>query len=143
MPMGSKKEFSRKSGKREALGPKAERRFLSFNFAKRCIQQGESFEDWENDGLLADLMQRLTQLSALTVPQAIAGNHITVYTKVIFPPKSGFKWPSHVPSDIKWSTFHLKPKSKEVIAGYLDTDIFFVVFLDKNHLFWECELKST
>lgn len=139
----ARNEFNRKRGSRSPLGAKPERRLLSFNFSRRCINQSESFEDWQKEGILFELMTRFSQLSSLTVPQAIAQGHITVYTKVTFPPKSGFYWPKHIPDDISWATFHLRPKSKEVIVGYLEEDLFFLVFLDKNHLFWKCELKNT
>jgi hypothetical protein len=141
--MATKNSLKRKRGKKGALGSKADRRFLSFNFSKKCNIQGESFDNWQEEGILDDFLTRITQLSALTVPQAIAQKHVTIYTKVTFPPKSGFTSPKHIHKDISWATFHIKPKSKEVIAGYLEQDIFFIVFLDKNHLFWKCELKNT
>lgn len=139
----AKNDYGRKRGKRGAIGAKPERRLLSFNYSRRCIVQSESFEDWQNNGILSDLMIRISHLSTQTVPQAIAQGHITIYTKVTFPPKSGFSWPKHIPADISWATFHLKPKSREVIVGYIEDDIFYLVFLDKNHLFWKCELKNT
>lgn len=141
--MTSKNNLKRKRGKRSALGAKVDRRLLSFNHSKKCNIQGESFKNWEEEKILSDFLTRISQLSALTVAQAISQNYITVYTKVDFPPKSGFTFPKHIPSDISWATFHIKPKSKEVVVGYIEDDIFFIVFLDKNHLFWKCKLKNT
>jgi hypothetical protein len=57
------------------------------------------------------------------------------YTKVDFPPDSKFKQPKHL-SNETWAVMHITGTSKEVVAGYIEDDIFYIIFLDKEHEFW-------
>lgn len=41
-----------------------------------------------------------------------------------------------------WAVIHIKPKSKEVVAGFLENDVFYIVFLDKEHNFWDTDLQD-
>ena len=58
-----------------------------------------------------------------------------------FPVNSDFIHPKYVPAGVKWSTIRIK--GKERIVGYLEENIFYVVFLDKDHRFWITEKKHT
>lgn len=51
------------------------------------------------------------------------------------------KEPKHVTPD-NWAVIHIKPKSKEVVAGFLENDVFYIVFLDKEHDFWDTDLQD-
>ena len=77
-----------------------------------------------------------------------------------FPKKSDFKHPPHVPHDVTWARFRLgskvrlvgfvlpedvcRAKSKVTNEGSFypyDSNTFYVVFLDKNHRFYQSEDK--
>ena len=83
----------------------------------------------------------MRQIGAYTTEQVLAKQMIKQYTKVGFPPNSEFKEPKHI-SPIYWGVIHITPNSKEIVAGYLEDDIFFVVFLDKEHKFWPTDIQN-
>ena len=112
---------------------------LSFKDFDR--NQGQSFSEWQDDGLLALAIEKLKEICQYTVGQLVQQQIIKVYTKVPFPPKSGFVHPKHVPIDIDWSSMHIQ--GKPCIIGYFEDNIFHVVFLDKDHEFWITKKKNT
>ncbi len=112
---------------------------LSFRDFDR--NQGQSFEEWEHENLLALAITKLREICQLTVGQATAQQTIKQYTKTGFPPDSGFVHPKHVLPDVTWCSMHIQ--GKECVIGYFDDNIFYVVFLDKNHEFWKTKKKNT
>lgn len=137
--MGKKNKFDRKRGHLEAIG--AKKRSVSFSFQYLDKNQGQTLEEWEKEKLLASFMQRTIQISQYSVEECLNLNYIKQYPKVPFPPTSKFKEPKHVTPD-KWAVIHIKPKSKEVVAGFLENDVFYIVFLDKDHEFWVTDLQD-
>lgn len=132
--------YIREQGKRDAK--KNEKRNISFSLTKLIITQGETIEQWDELGLLPELFLRFKYLGQFSVQKAIQEGFITQYNKVSFPLNSGFTMPKHI-IDVIWTVMHLRNKSKEVVVGYIEDDIFFVVFLDKEHNFWPSNLKNT
>lgn len=112
---------------------------LSFKDFDR--NQGQNFEEWEHEHILALAVNKLREVCQLTVGQAIAQHIIKPYTKVGFPPDSGFFHPKHVLPDVIWCTMHIQ--GKECVIGYFDDNVFQVVFLDKDHEFWKTKKKNT
>ncbi|MEZ4686649.1 MAG: hypothetical protein R3B47_11460 [Bacteroidia bacterium] len=96
--------------------------------------QGQTIKEWEELGLLEKLFEKLAGISSMTVREATSSQTIKQYSKVSFPPKSDFYHPKHVPQGVIWCSVHLQ--GKECIAGYLEDNIFYIVFLDKDHRFW-------
>lgn len=115
--------------------------FIVLSFRNFDRNQGQSFEDWEKEKLLALAMDRLRGICEYTVAQVFTKQIITQYTKVDFPPNSAFYHPKHIPLDITWCSMHIQ--GKECIIGYFEDNIFHIVFLDKNHEFWKTEKKHT
>jgi hypothetical protein len=117
------------------------RRLVVFSLRYIDINQGQSFSDWESDEILSQAMERLRQVSSLTIGEATAQQIIKVYGD--FPPseKTDFSHPRHVPEGVNWASCHIQ--GKPVIAGFVEDNIFHIVFLDKNHDFWKSELKNT
>ncbi|WP_411811948.1 hypothetical protein ACLB9Y_00915 [Chryseobacterium scophthalmum] len=132
--------YLREQGKKELK--EKNKRNITFCFSKHIKGEGQSFEEWEEEGLLSQLFERLKQLGNYPVLVIKQNDWITEYHKVDFPPKSDFKVPQHI-SGVTWATIHIKPNSKAVIVGYIENDIFYVVFLDKDHRFWITEKKNT
>jgi len=112
---------------------------LSFRDFDR--NQGQSFEEWEHERLLALAVSKLREVCQLTVGQATAKQIIKPYTKVGFPPESGFVHPKHILPDTTWCSMHIQ--GKECVIGYFEDHIFQIVFLDKDHEFWITKKKNT
>ena len=139
--MAKKNKFDRKRGHSEAIGDKNKKRRISFSIQYLDNTQGQSLKEWEAEGLLANLMLKIQQISQHTVEESLRCQFIKQYTKVSFPPTSKFKEPKHVTPD-NWAVIHIKPESKEVVAGFLENDVFYIVFLDKEHDFWDTDLQD-
>jgi hypothetical protein len=58
-----------------------------------------------------------------------------------FPPDSEFRHPRHVPADADWYVMHIE--GLPCIAGHMVKNVFYLVFLDKNHKFWPTMLHFT
>ena len=131
-----KREFQKidlKEGKKEP--------FIVISFKNFDINQGQSFEVWQAEELLALAIQKLRSLCEYTIPQATNLGILKIYTKVPFPPESGFSHPKHVPDDVDWSSMHVG--NKPCVIGYFEDNIFHIVFLDKEHEFWISKKKNT
>ena len=112
---------------------------LVVSFQNLDPNQGQSFQEWQDIGLAAQLLERLRQICALTPQDALAQQILKNYSKVDFPPKSKFVHPKHVPAGVTWCVMHLQ--GKEVVAGYIRNNVFYIVFLDKDHEFWPTNKK--
>ena len=101
----------------------------------------ENFNTWSENNLLVKLMDKITEVSKLTVNEAKKQQVIKIYGD--FPPssKTKYKKPVYLENGLQWGVMHIQ--GKEVIAGYLVENIFYIVFLDKDHLFWISEKKNT
>ncbi|MCH4897047.1 hypothetical protein E0494_10095 [Marinilabiliaceae bacterium JC040] len=137
--------YQRKQGKRGAYD-KTNQKKLTYSYSKHIDGErgvnGQTFEEWEKLGLLAKLTTQMKYIGQLTEFEAKQQNLIKIYTKVGFPPNSKFKEPKHVKPN-NWAVMHITPSSKEVVAGYIENSVFYIVFLDKDHLFWPSSLKHT
>jgi hypothetical protein len=127
------KAIDTRTGKKDPL--------IVFSFLNFDINQGQSFEDWQSEELLALAVNKLRSLNGYTIPQATAAGIITIYTKVPFPPLSKFEHPKHIPDDIDWCSMHIS--GKPCVIGYFEDNVFHIVFLDKEHEFWITKKKHT
>lgn len=67
---------------------------------------------------------------------------IKEYPKGVFPQNSDFTEPKHItPPVTSWCSMHIQ--GKECIIGYFDDNVFYIVFLDKDHRFWITGKKNT
>lgn len=114
-------------------------KYIVFSFSDFDRNQGQSFAEWEEEKLLSLAIDKLSQISNLTMSQAQSQQIIKIYTKVDFPPKSDFEYPKHVKEGATWASFHVQ--GKECIIGHVTENIFNVVFLDKDHNFWKTKKK--
>lgn len=127
------KEVDTKQGKKDP--------FIVLSFKHFDINQGQSFEEWQAEKLLAAAMNKLRSLCEYTVPQVTSAGILKIYTKVPFPPESGFVHPKHIPPDIDWCSMHIG--NKPCVIGFFEDNIFHIVFLDKEHEFWISKKKNT
>ena len=115
------------------------KRFIVFSLKDFDINQGQSFEVWEKERILSNLLTRLREISVYTIEEALSKQFIKGYDS--FPKKSDFYQPKHIPEGVNWGA--LRIKGKERVIGYIEENIFYVVFLDKDHRFWITEKKHT
>ncbi|MCF8374356.1 MAG: hypothetical protein K9H64_22225 [Bacteroidales bacterium] len=135
--------YTREQGRRNAIGNK--QRKITFSFSKHIKDDkgiGQSIEEWERLGLLKPLILRMKNLGQHTTLAVRQYNWIKEYHKVDFPPHSEFAEPKHV-TGVTWAVMHITDNSKEVVVGYIEEDVFYIIFLDKDHKFWPSELKNT
>lgn len=121
----------------DTVNEKIKRKFVvSFEYLDR--NQGQTFEEWEEAGLLVNLLNTLREYCQKTIEEN-KGKNFKEYG--FFPPDSNFKHPKHVPNDVSWASLHLS--GKVCLGGHIVENVFYVVFLDKNHEFWKVEKKHT
>jgi len=141
MPPKERKDpaYLREQGNRAAEVKHA--RKITFSYIKLLQHPpGQTLEEWEEENLLAIMNKRLQFVGQFTCQKAIQEQHLKPYTKVQFPPDSKFPEPKHI-SNVTWTVMHITGSSKEVVVGYIEDDVFYIVFLDKNHLFWPMSNK--
>jgi len=117
------------------------KKLIVFSLKDFDINQEESFEDWEREKILSILMKRLQEISSFSITEAQQNGILTIYGD--FPTKTDFTHPRHIPQGVNWARIEIKGKQKIRIAGYVEENIFYIVFLDKDHRFWITEKKHT
>ena len=119
-----------------------EKTLLCFNlkdFDRNQCPPGQKYEDWQRAGLLSALMEKLQQLSQKTLTEAQQEGMITIYKN--FPPLSDFKVPKHIRGSVNWAAIKDVKGQKGRVAGYVDGNVFYIVFLDKEHKFYKMRKK--
>jgi len=131
-----------------------------FNFHYFHHQEGisQNFEEWDKNEL-TKLLNKLNNYSEKSLDAwsktPIGGksfNVLEIYD--YFPDKTDFSEPKHIPVEVKWARFRLEqkvrligfviPKSYEGELHFetnslFDTNTFYIVYLDRDHLFWKTE----
>ncbi len=115
------------------------KKLIVFSLKDFDINQGQTFKEWEKKEILSKLMTRLREVSSFSIIEAQQNRTLTIYGD--FPKKTDFTHPKHVPHGVKWAVISIQ--GKERIAGYIEENIFYVVFLDKDHRFWITAKKHT
>src|SRR3954453_9724796 len=114
-------------------------RGLVLSFKHFDLRQGQSFSDWEKENLLAEMLGTFHGYCQREDYTHCQDDGFKVYGP--FPPRSEFAHPTHVPPDADWASMHIK--GKQCVAGHVFKNIFYVVFLDKEHKFWPTQKKHT
>jgi hypothetical protein len=121
-----------------ALPEKPPPKEIVFSFKDFDHTQGQTFVQWGDAKLLRILLDKIREYSKKTIPEASQAS-FRIYGG--FPPHSRFVHPKHIIPDAIWASMHIQ--GKECIAGHVIDNIFYVVFLDKEHHFWKTEKKHT
>jgi hypothetical protein len=87
------------------------------------FSQGQSFKDWEEQELLAKLLERWHAHSGNSLQNCLS-NRFKRYGA--FPPNSHFKPPKAVPEDPAWASMHVQ--GQECVAGHIIGNVFCVFF---------------
>lgn len=127
---------------------------FSFKYFDGSQEAGQDFRDW-NDKQKQELLEKLRDYSRESkkywLNQRVGGGG----TKILeiygqFPHNTDFKYPQHIPANVRWARFRMENAMR--LVGFfvneddakeycLSTDIFFIVFLDKDHRFYKMEKK--
>jgi len=128
-----------------------------FNFSYFTLDEaGQDFKDW-NQNELSKLLNKLKEYSKFSLEywqNQYQGNYPVFVKYDSFPTNTDFTLPKHIPHQAIWSRFHLENKVRligfVIPDGYndtvhiktnkrFDTNIFYIVFLDKEHRFYKME----
>lgn len=130
-------------------------KFSKFSFA---FLQTQDNKNWKSQQL-SEIFVKLANFSQFELLHWCAENIYTIYGEE-YPPKSKLPKPNSIPDGVKWGRFILGSKPRlcgfvipenqngqsYLINGktyFLDTNTFYVVFLDFEHEFWPVEKKNT
>jgi hypothetical protein len=127
--ISGKSRLPLKHGKKELL----------FSFKDFDHTQGQTFHDWHKSELLHILLERIREFCKFSRIEAEQNKCLKVYGD--FSSNSVFKHPMYIAEDAEWASLHIQ--GKERIADHIIDNIFYVVFLDKEHHFWPTEKKHT
>lgn len=134
------KSLLRQQGNKPDKG--AKKRVINFNLSKIVPDQGQTLAQWDEENLLLKLNERIKQAGALTREEIIHQKIIKEYPGGVgFPSDSNFEKPTYL-NPRRWAVMHLTNNSKEVVAGFIEDDIFYAIFLDKEHDFWPTDIQS-
>lgn len=125
---------------------------FSLKYFDGSQKAGQDFKDW-NDNEKTKLLDKLKEYSKENkqywLGERVGSGGLTILEIYgTFPRNSDFTHPRHVPDNVKWARFRLESKVRligffidetEAREKQLSTDIFYVVFLDKNHRFYLLE----
>lgn len=129
---------------------------LSFNFKYFDASQeaGQDFKNWtdeQKNQLFNKLRDYSREDKKYWLSQRVGGGSLKILAIYgAFPRNSDFTHPAHVPDNVKWARFRMESAVR--LVGFfvneddaksksLSTDIFYIVFLDKNHRFYKMETK--
>lgn len=141
-PFKSRRELDeRKQNTRTEHKVADEKPLIVFSFKDFDDSQcppGQTFKQWEQDGLLSDLFTKLVDLSSKNRIDAERQEVVKVYGDW---PKghTDFKLPAHIQGKVDWGTLQRIGGQKARIAGYMVDNVFYIVFLDKEHKFYKSE----
>ena len=117
---------------------KAQLPLMCFSFKDFDFNQcppGQSYEEWQEDKLLAYMLNKFGYVCQCTVTEALQKKFLKIYGS--FPPRSEFKIPNFIEGDVNWAVVMDIKGQKARVAGYIEGNIFYVVFLDKAHVFYK------
>lgn len=115
---------------------------LSFNFKDFDTTQcppGQTFEQWQKEGLLSSLMKKFVDVCSYNRIEVEQRKLLKVYSS--FPGVSHFKVPPHIKGEVQWGTIQRIGGQQPRLAGYIIESVFYPVFLDKDHVFYPSRKK--
>ena len=115
---------------------------ISFkDFDVKQIPPGQNYEDWQDKKLLASMFAKFEFICGLNIVEAKQQGILKIYGD--FPINTDFKHSQHIAKNVVWAVVMDIKGQKARVAGHIIGNVFYVVFLDKNHRFWISEKKNT
>lgn len=120
---------------------------FNFKFYSFGEKQGESFEEWQREEILADLNNKLKDYCSKSKVELINDSILELYNK--YPSDSEFDLPKALEGiDVQWARMSITGRRR--LIGFfskndmdVDSNIFYIVFLDKEHRFAPSKKKHT
>ena len=114
--------------------------FKDFQYNQQ-IPPGYSYSQWQENKLLAYMLDKFGFICNMNRIEAEQQGYIKVYDH--FPSKSKFMNPFIQDNDLQWAVVMKIKGQKPRVVGYIKDNIFFVVFLDGDHIFYPTSKKNT
>jgi len=111
------------------------------DFDVKQIPPGQNYENWEEEKLLSYMLQKFGNICSLNIVEAQQLKVLKIYKN--FPDDSDFKPPQHIIKDVNWAVIMDIKGQKGRVAGHIIENVFYVVFLDKDHRFYITGKKNT
>lgn len=137
--VGVRKENSR--DERSVVGDYDKKIVFSFKDFDDSQGAGQSYCDWQKEKLLSEMLKHFEEICKWSIVEAISNNKLSIYSK--FPLNTDFKKPKHIADDVKWAAIKDVKGQKHRVIGHVMDNVFYVVFLDKDHRFWLTKKKHT
>jgi hypothetical protein len=142
--------MTRVQGSLGAKGSKGQPKVL-VSYEKLDITQGQTLREWGNENaLLLKLSEIIAILNKLTYSQAITNGIIIDYAVTDsskfnsngMPKSSKWPYPKHLTTkNVNWCKIRLG--STRRVIGYMITNVFYIVYLDKDHKFYPTEPRNS
>lgn len=137
-------ESERKINTRQERKVKEDLPKILFSFKDFDVKQippGQNYENWQDEKLLAYMLQKFGNICSLNIVEAQQHKVLKIYGD--FPIDSDFKPSQHIVKDVIWAVIMDIKGQKGRVAGHLIENVFYVVFLDKEQRFYITEKKNT
>lgn len=136
--------FERSRNTREERKVKEDLPKIVFSFKDFDIKQippGQSYENWQDDKLLAYMLQKFGHVCGLNIVEAQQQKVLKIYDS--FPVATDFKSPQHIIEEVNWAVIMDIKGQKGRVVGHIIGNVFYVVFLDQEHRFYITDKKNT
>lgn len=144
----SPRRYNRSQGNLGPKGKKTEAKKVVVSYIYLDRSQGQTLEKWDQTkGRLLRWENIIQRLNTLTVAQALQSRTIIPYNDLDtddhnMPKKSKWKYPEHLRNkEITWCKIVIMQLVR--VIGFLEDNVFYVVFLDEKHEFYPTEPKNT
>ncbi len=141
-PLGS--SIERKADNRTERKVAEDKPLILFSFKdfqyNAQIPPGQSYAEWQNEELLAYMLEKFGYICNRNRIEAEQEGLIKVYGT--FPANSKFNNP-FPDRELQWAVVMRISGQKGRVAGHVIGHVFYVVFLDAEHLFYPSEKKNT
>lgn len=118
------------------------------HFQDNDVHSGQSLETWNNKNQLLEMLRSFKHITSYHISQLEADGKLTLYRA--FPSSSEFVIPEGLENklgckkdDINWGVIKSIGGQKPRIAGFLYKNVFYVVYLDRDHKFCLTKKKHT
>ena len=102
-------------------------------------KQGASLYEWEQEGKLAHTIDVLSGYCQNTLESQFSDKFV-IYGAYPSSDKAGYKCPTYISEDANWGRIHIT--GKQIVAGHIVDNVFYVVFLDSEHQFYKTDLQN-
>lgn len=138
--------YKRKQGQLEPKGEKNGSKLIVISYIYLDRAQGQTLEQWDKtEGRLVRWGNIVQHLNTMNVTHALHSSAIIKYLNPVLKSpnmhkKSKWKFPINLQEkDFVWCKIVVMNLVR--VIGFLDENIFFVVFFDENHEFYPTEAK--